>query len=127
MDVQMPLMDGLEATRRIRADPRLADTLVIAMTANAGVDDRTRCLEAGMNEFLSKPVVPELLLEECEPGPMSKAILRLLDDKEARSEQMMEFRRALIMLGMGDPETPSEKAANTIAQLVESRKGGVTA
>jgi lipid-A-disaccharide synthase len=80
-----------------------------------------------INILLKKPVVPELLLEECEPGPMSKAILRLLDDKEARSEQMMEFRRALIMLGMGDPETPSEKAANTIAQLVESRKGGVTA
>ncbi len=61
MDVQMPVMDGLAATRRIRADPALADTLVIAMTANAGVDDRTRCLEAGMDEFLSKPVVPELL------------------------------------------------------------------
>ena len=61
MDIQMPVMDGLEATRRIRANPDLAGTLVVAMTANAGVDDRTRCLEAGMNEFLTKPVVPELL------------------------------------------------------------------
>jgi len=61
MDVQMPVMDGLEATRRIRQDPRLRETLVIAMTANAGVEDRARCLQAGMDEFLSKPVVPELL------------------------------------------------------------------
>lgn len=59
MDVQMPGMDGLEATRRIRADAQLARTLVIAMTANASGDDRERCLEAGMNDVIRKPVDPE--------------------------------------------------------------------
>jgi PAS domain S-box-containing protein len=61
MDVQMPVMDGFEATRRIRSDPLLHDTLVIAMTANAGVDDRARCMAAGMNEFVTKPIAPDLL------------------------------------------------------------------
>ncbi len=63
MDVQMPEMDGFEATRRIRADPLLAGLLVIAMTANAGSEDRVRCLEAGMDEFLTKPIAPMLLFQ----------------------------------------------------------------
>ncbi|NHZ90456.1 response regulator [Massilia sp. CCM 8733] len=63
MDVQMPVMDGFEATRMIRSDPRLRDALVIAMTANAGRDDQARCLEAGMNEFVTKPISPKLLFE----------------------------------------------------------------
>ncbi|MFC5460820.1 CHASE domain-containing protein [Massilia niabensis] len=62
MDVQMPVMDGFEATRRIRADAALKDSVVIAMTANAGVVDQERCIAAGMNAFLSKPVVPEQLV-----------------------------------------------------------------
>ncbi|MFC4929574.1 CHASE domain-containing protein [Massilia sp. GCM10023247] len=61
MDVQMPVMDGFEATRRIRADPGLQGTVVIAMTANAGLVDRERCMAAGMDDFLSKPVAPEHL------------------------------------------------------------------
>jgi PAS domain S-box-containing protein len=61
MDVQMPVMDGFEATRRIRADPALRDMVVIAMTANAGVEDQARCMAAGMDEFLTKPVAPEHL------------------------------------------------------------------
>jgi CheY-like chemotaxis protein/HPt (histidine-containing phosphotransfer) domain-containing protein len=61
MDVQMPVMDGCEATRRIRSDPQLRGVPVIAMTANAGVDDRARCMAAGMNEFVTKPIAPELL------------------------------------------------------------------
>ncbi|MDB5846713.1 MAG: hypothetical protein JWP29_465, partial [Rhodoferax sp.] len=60
MDVQMPVMDGLEATRAIRlqADPRLP---IIAMTANAFLDDRQACLDAGMNDHVAKPVNPQLM------------------------------------------------------------------
>ncbi len=56
MDVQMPLLDGYEATRRIRATPALAGQRVIAMTANVMAEDRARCLEAGMDDFTAKPI-----------------------------------------------------------------------
>ncbi len=59
MDVQMPVMDGLEATRQIRANPALSATPVIGLTANAGTEDQTRCFDAGMNDFLSKPFDPD--------------------------------------------------------------------
>ncbi len=63
MDLQMPVMDGLEATRLIRADEELRDTLIIAMTANIWGDGMERCFVAGVNDFLSKPVQPELLIQ----------------------------------------------------------------
>ena len=56
MDIQMPEVSGLEAIRRLRADQSLADVPIIAVTALAMPDDRQRCLEAGANEYLSKPV-----------------------------------------------------------------------
>ena len=61
MDMQMPEMDGIDATRAIRRLPERSATPIIAMTANAFSGDQKLCIDAGMNDFLSKPVTPEVL------------------------------------------------------------------
>jgi CheY-like chemotaxis protein len=61
MDMQMPGLNGLDSTRRIRADGPNRNSLIVALTANAFEDDRARCLAAGMNGYLTKPIDPELL------------------------------------------------------------------
>ncbi|MBD3418990.1 MAG: response regulator [Chitinivibrionales bacterium] len=69
MDLQMPNVDGIEATRRIR-EPGAAvlnrDVPIIALTAHAHEDDRRRCLDAGMNDYISKPIKPEALRKAIE-------------------------------------------------------------
>jgi len=61
MDMQMPVMDGIEATQAIRADPRFAALPILAMTANAMASDREQCLAAGMNDHIAKPIDPDEL------------------------------------------------------------------
>jgi CheY-like chemotaxis protein len=56
MDIQMPALDGLEAIKQLRADPRFISTPIIALTALGMSGDRERCLAAGANEYMSKPV-----------------------------------------------------------------------
>jgi CheY-like chemotaxis protein len=63
MDMQMPNVDGLDATRRIHALPGAAGTPIVAMTANAFAEDRARCRDAGMIDFISKPFAPRELFE----------------------------------------------------------------
>ena len=63
LDLNMPQMNGIEATRIIRALPAYADTPILAMTANAFAEDRQVCLDAGMDDHIGKPVDPDKLYE----------------------------------------------------------------
>lgn len=91
MDLQMPVMDGLEATRQIREKEEYKDLPIIAMTAHAMETDRLKCLEAGMNDHASKPIEPDIFFKtllrwvrkgrgsDASPGPDSA------NDKDTRT------------------------------------------
>src|SRR4029453_5335239 len=63
MDLQMPEMDGYQATAKLRSESRLAALPIIAMTAHATMEERQRCLAVGMNDHVAKPIDPAALFE----------------------------------------------------------------
>jgi two-component system sensor histidine kinase/response regulator len=116
MDVQMPEMDGLEATRRVR-DPRSAipnrRIPIIAMTAHAMQGDRERCLQAGMNDYVAKPVSPRALAEALDkwlPQGSAATTDRAREAPEgvacmlAQEPETLVFDRAGMMTRMMDDE-----------------------
>lgn len=73
-----------------------------------------------INILLQRAAVPELIQERCEPSEMSQELLKLLEQKDARAAQLMDFRAALIMVGLGDPESPGMKAARAVLATISA-------
>ncbi len=73
MDCQMPIMDGFEASRLIRKMPAKRQPIIVAVTANALVGERERCLKAGMDDYLSKPFLAEQLVAVVEKWTTKRA------------------------------------------------------
>ncbi|PKN85955.1 MAG: hypothetical protein CVU46_09465 [Chloroflexi bacterium HGW-Chloroflexi-8] len=111
MDVQMPEMDGLEATRRIRRLPSFVrDIPIIAMTAHAMQGDKEKCLQAGMNDYISKPVTPKGLSEvlgKWLPSIQTEAMYEpVSDQKPGNVSQDLEIWdiRGMLERMMGDKD-----------------------
>ncbi len=129
MDVQMPEMDGFEATKQIRhwETPLSRHIPIIAMTAHAMVGDRERCLEAGMDDYISKPIDPKALFDSLDrwiPGAqlLAEGAGRAVETKDhvtIRSEGLpVDFEAALFRFG-GDHDFMVEMCKKFAAGLPE--------
>ncbi|QKJ67163.1 response regulator [Deefgea piscis] len=83
MDMQMPVMDGYEASRHIRADARYDTVPLLAMTAHAMVEERERCLSLGMNDHISKPIDPAVLFERLQHWKTQKQSATPLNEQSS--------------------------------------------
>ncbi len=97
MDVQMPVMDGYEATRLIRGDPRWLGLPVVAMTAHALDGDRERCLGAGMDDYIAKPVRSKQLLEIVRANLSGERAARSAASSIARGSPLNEVAALRLM------------------------------
>src|SRR5262249_27773963 len=117
MDMQMPVMSGIEATRAIRSDPRLRALPIIAMTANAMAADRELCLQAAMNDHVARPI---------DPAQLFAALLRWIkprrDANGASADTAAPLKTAAPAAQASGTDTPEIAGIDTRSAL--KRTGG---
>jgi CheY-like chemotaxis protein len=109
MDVVMPELDGLEATRRLRAVPMFAQVPILAVSASASTDDEERYLKSGMNAFLPKPLCLHALLEQI------GALLHLAWTVESQPEETLAEQHAILPLE--SPPSSEMEVLHRLARL----------
>jgi|GEM_PF-385993 len=131
MDVQMPKMDGISASKALRKNPKFNHVPIIAMTANVTGEYRQNCLDAGMNDFIGKPVQAEKLYQTLAYwlDPQAKAITEikpadLLEKPQAEPENITEHASCVIELAemqsmLGDDPDRQRKYCKKFAQSFE--------
>ncbi|KXB29003.1 hypothetical protein AT959_19475 [Dechloromonas denitrificans] len=123
MDVQMPVMNGLDATRRIRALPGGGEIPIVALTANAFSEDKEQCFAAGMSDFLAKPVDPDTLYQMLgkyltETRQATAGLIKEADSID-RGQLSQDLERLASLLASGDVE-----ASHLFARLAASLRAG---
>ena len=111
MDLQMPEVDGLTATKLIRADSRLQTIPIIAMTAHALVEERQRCLDAGMNDHVSKPIDPDALFTVLRRWTKPREVSEPVPEKQVSKEN-----------GVVIPEIAGINSADGLKRVVGNKK-----
>lgn len=113
MDVQMPGIDGYETTRRIREELQLTQLPIIAMTANALDGDREKCLAVGMNDYLSKPVIPQILFQTLHNWYQNTAPVQALIQPQHKMDEQDSLRiKKLAAIAGLDVKTAVERLLN---------------
>jgi len=108
MDVQMPTLDGNEAARRMRAEPHMMKLPIVALTAGALVAERQRALEAGMNDFISKPFDPQAHIRK---------VRRLVEEARGESIPMVILDKQLTNQPTDRPKLMSSIDVGTVHQM----------